>query len=226
MKHHPQGWCFFVASANEAEYPDGSQSLTIRLGSAVEFEAKSSRYIADNYNVDLHASQLRVRRRAFTLIEMMIVVLIVSIIGAMAVARMGDTSVTQLRSAASLLVADLGFAQVESIGHAADLRVVVFDVAGNSYHIASASSSETPITHPISKAPYEVRFGEGAAHALTAVSISTLSVGGDAQLQFGVYGQLDQATAATVTLITESHSVTITIHPVTGEATIGDIVAR
>lgn len=164
--------------------------------------------------------------RAFTLIEMLIVVLVISIIGALAVARMGDTAVTQLRSAAQLLVADLGFAQVESIGHGADLRVVVFDIASNTYHIAAASDVNTPITNPVSKAPYEVTFGQGTAQSLSAVSISAVSVGGDAQLKYGVYGQLDQATAATITLITESHTVTITIHPVTGEATIGDIVGR
>ena len=180
----------------------------------------------DNDRVRTSRKQSSDNRQGFTLIEMMIVVLIVSIIGAMAVARMGDTAVTQLRSAAQLLVADLGFAQVESIGHGADLRVVVFDVAGNSYHIAAASNAATPITNPVSKAPYQVIFGQGTTQSLSAVSISAVSVGGDAQLKFGVYGQLDQATAATITLITESHRVTITIHPVTGEASIGDIVAQ
>ncbi len=153
--------------------------------------------------------------------EVMIVLLIISIVAAMAVARLGDTAASRLRSAAQTLVADLGYAQVESIGHGDDPRVVVFDLVHHRYHIAPAAQSATPITHPISKAPYRVTFGQGAANVLAGVTIAAVSVGGDDQLQFGAYGQLDQAVAATITLAAGGHRVTITIDPVSGEATIG-----
>ncbi len=179
---------------------------------------------SDNHPVPLHTNQLGTRPAGYTLIEIMIVVLIVAILGAMAVARMGDTSATRLRSAAQLLVADINFAQSESIGHGADLRLIRFDLQNNTYHIAAASDAGTPITHPMTKAPCLVRFGQATAHGMEGVTLSAVSMGGDSELRFGVYGQLDQAVPATVTLAADGQALTITIHPVTGEATLGDIV--
>lgn len=154
----------------------------------------------------------------------MIVVLIIAIVSALAVARLGNTSVTRLRSAATLLASDLSFAQIESISHADAPRVVVFNSGTNGYHIATTSDLETPITNPITKAPYTVQFGHGTASALHDVTLAATGVGGDNRLAFGAYGQLDQATAATITLICGNASITLSIDPITGETTIGDIV--
>mgnify|MGYP002624563805 CR=1 FL=1 len=150
----------------------------------------------------------------------MIVVLILAISAALAVPRIGETSATRLSAAARQLVADLAFAQVESIAHSDDLRVIVFDTTLQQYHIAAASDTATPITNPITKFPYIVKFGQGSASQLTNVTIGTLGVGGDDQLQFGAYGQLDQGAAATIQLVCEGKTIVITIYPSTGEATL------
>lgn len=162
------------------------------------------------------------RLAGFTLVETLIVVLILAIVAAMALARLGSTNMTKLKAAAALLTADLGQAQIESIGHADDLRIVVFSTATNTYFIAAASDPDTPVTNPVTKAPYQVTFGEGTASQLDGVSLASLNTAHYDRLQFGVYGQIDQATPATITLSAGHHSLMLTIHPATGEVTVGD----
>jgi Tfp pilus assembly protein FimT len=153
----------------------------------------------------------------------MAVVVILAVVAAMAVPLLGDTNNTQLRQAANLLTADLGYAQVESIAHGQDLRLVVFDTVNHNYFIAATSAPTVPLTNPTDRKPYRVTFGSGRADALSAVRIQAVSVGGDNRLGFGVYGQLDQPAAATVTLAAGGRTLTLTIDPVSGEVTIGTI---
>ena len=159
----------------------------------------------------------------FTLIEMLTVVLVLAIVAALAVPMMGNTAVNKLQGAASMLVADLAFAQVESVTHGDDPRLVVFDNPNDAYHIAATSDPATPITNPIAGGPYRVTCGQGTASSLTNVTIDSYSLNGDNQLGFGIYGGLDQPTAATITLGCEGLTVTITADPNTGEASIGAI---
>ncbi|MHC4065472.1 MAG: prepilin-type N-terminal cleavage/methylation domain-containing protein, partial [Planctomycetota bacterium] len=63
----------------------------------------------------------------FTLVEVLIVVVIAAIVAALAMPLLAETDSTRLAAAARLLMADLGFAQVESITHGDDPCVVVFD---------------------------------------------------------------------------------------------------
>ena len=153
----------------------------------------------------------------------MIVLVILSILVVLAIPSFGDTDVSRLQAAANLLAADLAAAQFESIAHGDDLRVVVFDTTNHRYHVAASSDTATPITNPGDNLPYLVEYGAGRAGSLAGVTISGLSVGGDDQLQFGVYGELDQSTAATITLSSGGLSVTITIDPVSGDTAIGNI---
>lgn len=163
------------------------------------------------------------RPAGFTLIELMIVVLVLAIAAALAVPMMGNTASNKLRGAASMLVADLAFAQVECVAHGDDPRLLVFDNPNDTYHIAAASDPATPITHPIAGRPYLIDYGQGAAASLTNVTLDSYDLNGDDQLGFGIYGGLDQPTAATITLECDGLTVTVTADPNTGEATIGAI---
>lgn len=137
--------------------------------------------------------------------------------------RLGSTDESRLRLAAGLIIADLEFTQSESIAHPDDLRRVSFNTSTAAWSILSASGNTTPITDPITRKPYATTFGNDRAATLKDVTIKTISVGGDSDLGFGVYGQLDQTAAATVTLACGARSVTITIDPITGEAAVGAI---
>ena len=164
-----------------------------------------------------------IRTSGFSLVELMIVVVVLAIVAAIAMPMLGDTSISKLREAAQLLAADVDYARVESIAHGDDPRLLVVDVNNNTYHIAARSDSSTPITNPVGKLPYQVTFGQGRANALTNVTIQSASLDGDDELEFGIYGQTDQATAATITLECEGSTLTISIDPTTGETAIGDI---
>ncbi|MCC6679762.1 MAG: prepilin-type N-terminal cleavage/methylation domain-containing protein [Phycisphaeraceae bacterium] len=160
---------------------------------------------------------------AFTLVELLIVILILGIAAGLVVPQLGHTASTRLIEAARLLAADLGEAQIESMTHGQDLRLVVFDPDNNAYQIATASDPATPITNPIGDVPYRVTFGSDRAGALTGVTIDSLSVGGDDQLGFGIYGQLDQTPDATITLACQDKTITLTVQASTGEVTINGL---
>jgi len=168
------------------------------------------------------------RQRGLTMIELMIVVAVLGIIGAMALPMFSGTDQTRLRSAASVLAADLDAARAESIAHAEDPRTVVFDTATNSWHIAATSDTTTPIDHPDSGQPYTRTLGSRELQQLTGVSITAYSLDAasetdDNKLGFGIYGQTDQTTDATITLAAGSNTITLTISASTGEVTIGPL---
>lgn len=170
------------------------------------------------------ARSARLRPHGFTTIEVLIVVTIIAIAASLVLPMMGDTAVTQLRAAAQMLVADLEFAQMGSVAHGEDARVVVFDTTTQTYHIATKSDPTTPIINPTDGKAYVVQYGSGRAYQLPDVTISNVSLDGDNQLGFGVYGQLDQAATATVTIAAGGRTITITLDPVTGEATVGAVL--
>ncbi len=153
----------------------------------------------------------------------MIVVLILAIVAALAVPMLGNTAGTKLKGAASMLVADVSFAQIESISHGDDLRLIVFDNPNDTYHIAAASDTATPITNPINGKPYLIGYGTGSIESLNGVTIDSYTLDGDDELGFGVYGSLDQATDATITLGCNGLTITVTVDVQTGECVIGAI---
>ncbi|MCK4658115.1 MAG: prepilin-type N-terminal cleavage/methylation domain-containing protein [Phycisphaerae bacterium] len=157
---------------------------------------------------------------AFTLVELLIVIVLVAIAASLVVPMLAGTDDSRLRAASRLLIADLAFAQIESITHADDPRLVSFDQANNSYTIAASSAPTTPINNPALNQPYVTQFGSGRASEMTGVTIQSHSLGGDDQVVFGILGQLDQADAATVTLQAGNIILTVQIDPTTGEASI------
>lgn len=170
-----------------------------------------------------HTSRVRSHPAGFTLVELIIVVLVMAIAAALAVPMMGNTAVNKLKGAASMLAADLAYAQVESIAHGDDRRLLIFDNPSDTYHIAAASDVATPINHPISKQPYLIDYGSGSAESLVGVTINSYSLNGDDQLGFDMYGALDQPIDATITLGCEGMTITVTADANTGETVIGAI---
>jgi prepilin-type N-terminal cleavage/methylation domain-containing protein len=158
--------------------------------------------------------------RALTLVELLIVIMLVAIVTTLAIPMLADTEATRVQAAAQLLVADLDFARIESITHADDPCVVTFDQANGSYTVATTSAPGTPITDPATNQPYVTQFGSGRAAEMAGVSIQGYSLGGDDQVGFGMFGQIDQTTPATITLQAGSLTLTVQIDPASGEASV------
>lgn len=163
------------------------------------------------------------RSAGFSLVEMMITVTILGIAGAMVMPMLRPNHDAKLRSAASLLAADLDACRAEAVAHGEDPRLIVFDTTAHAYHLAASSDPDTPINHPTSGGEYIVRFGTTDTTQLSGVTIQSVSVGGDDQLGFGIYGQLDQPTDATITLASGGATITLTLDAPTGEVTIGTL---
>jgi prepilin-type N-terminal cleavage/methylation domain-containing protein len=159
--------------------------------------------------------------RGLTLIEIMVTLTCMAIAMAIVMPALGDRSADQLRGAAQMLIADLEYAQSESMSHGDDPRVLVVESDKAGYHIGTKSAPGTAVANPLGGMPYVTRFGLGRANALTGVRVSAYSLGGDDQLGFGVLGQLDQTVAATITLQCGNRSVVVTVDPTTGEASAG-----
>jgi prepilin-type N-terminal cleavage/methylation domain-containing protein len=163
------------------------------------------------------------RLRGLTLIEIMVTMTCMAIAMVIVLPAFGDRSPERLRGAAQMLIADLEYAQSESMSHGDDPRVLVIESDKLGYRIATKSAPGTAVTNPVGAGPYVTRFGQGRAAALAGVRVSSYGLGGDAQLGFGVLGQLDQTAAATITLQCGNRSIVVTVDPTTGEASAASV---
>ena len=95
----------------------------------------------DGYN-------LRGRNAGFTLVELLIVVVIISIAALTAIPMMSSAASMQIRSAANMLTADLEYAKSMAISRA-QIFSVVFDAGADSYRIEDKDGN--PLPHPVKK---------------------------------------------------------------------------
>lgn len=162
-------------------------------------------------------------RRGYTLIEVLTIITVLGIVLGLVAPMIGNLDNLRLREAARLLAADIAFAQVESIAHPDDPRVVVIERAGGStYWITPASNTSKAgaITDELTGDPYVVRFGTGRGGAAGDVVFESYSLGGDNELGFDAFGVPDQSTSATITLTLNGRSIQIQVAPQTGDVTI------
>ena len=159
----------------------------------------------------------------FSLVEVMIVVTVLGIIGAIAAPMLTPNDATKLRAAASILAADLDACRAESIAHSEDPRAIVFDTDNNTYHLAAVSDTDTPLTNVSNATPYTVTSGRGDTEHLNGVTILAAGTGDDDRITFGVYGQLEELTDSVIYLQAGDSNIPIFIDNASGEVTIGDL---
>lgn len=162
--------------------------------------------------------------RGFSLVELIIVVLIIGITASLVVTAVGQTQTTALRAAGQILAADIGYAQVESITHSDDPRIIVFDMDSHSYHVALSSAPDDPIEDPLSGGDFRVTMGRGKAAQLGDVELLGAWLGGDDTLGFGAFGQIDQTSAALISLKAEQHMIMLRVDPAQGDIQTSHIV--
>lgn len=93
-------------------------------------------------------------RRAFTLVDLSIAIAIVGIAVAIVIPTASPSERLQLIGATNTLIADIEFAQSETLANPGAPTIVRFDSDTDSYWIAKKSDPDTPITHPINGDPY------------------------------------------------------------------------
>ena len=167
----------------------------------------------------------RQARPGFSLVEILTVVAILGIVSAIALPTLSGTAESRLRGAARMLAADLSFAQAQSMTDGEHLRVVVFDPDDNAYRIAIAGAPEKPIQDPIRKQPHVTRYGEGRVSHLAGVEIDSVNFSDDdgdglPELAYQLYGNLDHGEPATIVLRHGDRTLTVTVDPDTGEASV------
>jgi prepilin-type N-terminal cleavage/methylation domain-containing protein len=114
-----------------------------------------------------------VRRRGFTLVEILMVVLILGIASAIIAPQVNTRNDVKVRAAARLLVADLLYAQNLAIAQQKDVYVK-FDDAAENYRLMSDPAAGSEIKHPITKADkFITQFGAAADSRMSNVNIQS-----------------------------------------------------
>ena len=167
-------------------------------------------------------------RRAFTLVEILVVVVIIGIAAAVVVPQLGTQSDLRAAAAARLIMADLIYAQNRAIATQTK-HYVVFDTTNQKYRIRMGSTL-VDIPQPIPKESfYEVVLGQKGT-ALSEISLGTVNIEGFTTIAFdelGVPYSYNASTSATTALSTSGGStipvkcgtftLTISVEPYTGE---------
>jgi prepilin-type N-terminal cleavage/methylation domain-containing protein len=173
--------------------------------------------------------------RAFTLAEILVVVVILGIASAIVVPQIGNRDDLKAASATRVLMADLMYAQNLSIATQTK-HYVRFDTAGTPQTVAIYDNAAlaTPITHPVQKDPYVRDFRGTGALDIPDVGIDSVTIQagtktgnaigftslGEPQLldSLGVASDID--TAATITVIAGTYKQSIVLQPLTGEISV------
>ena len=158
-------------------------------------------------------------RRAVTLIELMVTIMIIVVAASIMLPEFSNDSRFRLMGAARMLASDIEMAQVMTIANPQQPMIVRFDGTNATYWLAYADTPETPIPGPAASGPYKVTFGEGRAKSAEGVSF-TLNDIPDEKLVFNVQGGIDDLTTQPIiTLNSDTRWIKLSIAPTTGTIT-------
>jgi type II secretion system protein H len=146
----------------------------------------------------------------FTLIEVIVVVVIISIVALAAVPMMSSASSVQIRSAASMIAADLEYAKSMAISRGQNYSVL-FEIDADSYRLRDQDTNV--IGHPVKKGfDYIVDFQND--DRLSRVDITSADFNGTPDVEFDSLGSPDSG--GDVTLQAGGTTIMITVEPITG----------
>lgn len=162
---------------------------------------------------------------AFTIIELMTVLVVLGIAVAVIPAMMGSTDAMQARSAAEQVVAAITYAQCRTITTQSSLQIA-FDSTGNSFEVQDENGTAVRLFDS-DDTDYQISFCQDSG--LGAVNMTSASFDGSTTLWFdhlgGPHGGTISGTPGTMTqgsvvITAGAESLTITVQPVTGEVSV------
>ena len=157
----------------------------------------------------------------FTLIEIIVVVVILSIAAMITVPMFTSASTVQLKTAANMIAADIEYAKSMSISRQKN-HSVVFDVSNESYQIKDSDGNV--ISHPTNgSGVFTISFQSESR--LSGVNITSAEFDSNDTLIFNYLGSpLNQSStplnSGQIILTADGRTITITVEPVTGYVTI------
>lgn len=154
-----------------------------------------------------------VNRHAYSVVEMLIVIVVVGIVAVVAWPDPETAQKEQARLAAERFENDVTFARSLTIRDPSDPTAIKVEPDNNRYMVTKKSAPDTPINHPVKKKPYIVQFGPGGEPGLELVKISGAELGGDAVIVFEPEGRLDQSIPAVLQLLAGDVKAEVTVAP-------------
>jgi Tfp pilus assembly protein FimT len=157
-------------------------------------------------------------RRAYTLVEVLVMVAILGIAGAMVVPSMLQGGTLGVQAAARTVVADLLYAQNDAIAQQAPRRVV-FDTTSQSYRLTDAQGNTLHASWLGGSAGtgnYEVDFTDD--QRFLGVELVSANFAGSSVIEFGDLGAPDQG--GVIELTYEDRTYRITVASFTGRVTV------
>jgi prepilin-type N-terminal cleavage/methylation domain-containing protein len=173
----------------------------------------------------------RRHRSAFTLVEILCVVVILGIASAIIIPQLGSRDDLRAAAAARTIMADLIYAQNTAI---AQQRRHFVQFVGQQYTVLSRANDSSPlvtVTHPVTKNSYTVTFGT-AINGTENVTLGTPDFGGGSAIlgydDLGAPFAYDAGTntstplvsAGNITVTCGSTTLTIAVEPYTGETVV------
>jgi prepilin-type N-terminal cleavage/methylation domain-containing protein len=159
------------------------------------------------------------KRRAFTLVEMLVTITIIAIVASVVAPMFSSDDRLHVMAASSVLSSDIELAQVMTISYPQDPVIVKFDPANRKYWLAYAATPNTPITREESNEPYVVVMGEGRASTAQGTALALDSVINNT-LQFNAQGGLTNFNTQPLIEMTRGDAaITLSLAPTTGTVT-------
>jgi prepilin-type N-terminal cleavage/methylation domain-containing protein len=167
-------------------------------------------------------------RRAFTLVEILVVVVILGVVSAVIIPQIGSRDDLRCAAAARVVMSDLIYAQNLAISQQQQ-RFVKFGT--NQYGIYTSGASTTPIAHPVTKETYLMLFGTNGMNGLRETTIESRTFDGSPNLAFDELGApykydagsdtlTPLAAAGEIVLASGSYRLKVLIEPFTGEISV------
>jgi prepilin-type N-terminal cleavage/methylation domain-containing protein len=165
----------------------------------------------------MNRNALAMLRSGYTLIEILVVLLIVSVLAAGAVNLFSGGRFEVVDAAVRLVRSDLEYARAASLGSPTDPIILRIASDGSGYHLAKLSAPNTPLVGPLGS--LTTTFGIGRADSATGIQLSTLS--GATTVQFGPFGGIvDPVPTLRFTLLDGEERATMILDPNTGDPTV------
>ena len=176
-----------------------------------------------------HAPRRRVAA-AFTLAEVLCVVVILGVVGAVVGGHLGARGDLTADAAARVLVAHLQFAQDRAVSKRRP-HLLVFEADGSAVTVCAPDDAGNlaPVPHPVEPGPMRIAFGPDGAGGGRGVTVGGLDLGGGATIGYDAGGEpitaaltglnpAALASPASITLQAGDFEAVVAVEPVTGEA--------